>query len=206
MKKCQITIARQYGTGGREIGLALASLLGVKAYGKELINIAAEKLGFSEDILHTADEKQPSSLLFSIATGSLPHAMPNMHYDMPINDKLFSAQADIIREAASEESNVFIGRCADYILKDEPSLLRVYIYAPIEYRIKHVMSSNGVDEDEARDMIEKMDKRKSNYYKFYTGKKWGKYENYDLMINSSLLGIDGTAEVIADVVRDIFAD
>lgn len=206
MKKFQITIARQYGTGGREIGLALASMLGVRAYGKELINIAAEKLGFSEDILHTADEKHPSSLLFSIATGSLPYAMPNMHYDMPINDKLFSAQAEIIKNAASEGSNVFIGRCADYILKDDPSLLRVYIYAPTEYRIKHVMESNGVSADDAEEMIEKMDKRKSGYYNFYTGKKWGKYENYDLMINASLLGVEGTAEVIADVVRDIFAD
>ena len=109
MKNFSLTISRQYGSGGREIGLAVAKLLGVKAYGRELINLAAQKSGMSEEVLNIADEKHPSSLLYTLAMGSTAFGIPNIRYDIPINDKLFSVQSDIIRKTAETESAVFIG-------------------------------------------------------------------------------------------------
>ncbi len=201
MDKFSLTIARQYGSGGREIGLKVADLLGIKAYGRELINLAAEKSGFSEDILNTADEKHPSSLLYTLAMGSTMFGMPNIRYDVPINDKLFSVQSDIIRKTADVESAVYIGRCADYVLKKNPNLFRVFIYAPIEKRVERISERNSISIPEAKDIIEKTDKRRSNYYNFYTGAKWGRYENYDLLIDSTVLGIEGTARLIADAAK-----
>ena len=206
MKKFSLTIARQYGSGGREIGLVAADILGVKAYGRELINLAAQKSGMSEDILHIADEKHPSSLLYTLAMGSTAFGIPNIRYDIPINDKLFSVQSDIIRKTADEESAVFIGRCADYVLSENYPVFRVFIYAPIEKRIKRISERNAISESEARSLIEKTDKRRANYYNFYTGQKWGRYENYDLLIDSTIMGIEGTAQLIADAAKIKFKD
>ncbi len=198
MKKFSLTIARQYGSGGREIGLKVAEILGVKAYGRELINLAAQKSGLSEDVLSIADEKHPSSLLYTLAMGSTMYGMPNIRYDVPINDKLFAVQSDIIRKTAEKESAVYIGRCADYVLKNEENLFRVFIYAPLDKRTERISERNSISESEAKSLIEKTDKRRSNYYNFYTGAKWGRYENYDLLIDATIMGIDGTAQLIAD--------
>lgn len=206
MQKFSLTIARQYGSGGREIGLAVADILGVKAYGRELINLAAQKSGLSEDVLHIADEKHPSSLLYTLAMGSTMFGMPNIRYDVPINDKLFSVQSEIIRKTAENESAVYIGRCADYVLKNNPPLFRVFIYAPIEHRVERIAERNAISESEAKALIEKTDKRRANYYNFYTGAKWGRYENYDLLIDSSIMGIEGTARLIADAAKIKFGD
>lgn len=197
MNNFVITIARQYGSGGREIGLKVGEILNVNAYGRELINMAAQKSGYSEDVLHMADEKHPSSLLYTLAMGSTLYGMPNIRYDTPINDKLFAVQSDIIRSISEKESAVFIGRCADYALKSKPSVLRVYIYAPMDKRIERICERNGVTKSEAKDLIEKTDKRRANYYNYYTGNKWGKYDNYDIILNSSAMGIEGSAELIA---------
>ncbi len=201
MEKFSLTIARQYGSGGREIGLRVAEILGVKAYGRELINLAAQKSGLSEDVLNTADEKQPSSLLYTLAMGSTMYGIPNIRYDVPINDKLFAVQSDIIRKTAEKESAVYIGRCADYVLKNTPQIFRVFIYAPLDKRIARISERNAISEAEARTLIEKTDKRRANYYNFYTGAKWGRYENYDLLIDASIMGIDGTARLIADAAK-----
>ncbi len=201
MEKFSLTIARKYGSGGREIGLRVAEILGVKAYGRELINLAAQKSGLSEDVLNTADEKHPSSLLYTLAMGSTMFGMPNIRYDVPINDKLFAVQSDIIRNTAEKESAVYIGRCADYVLKESPKVFRVFIYAPLEKRITRISERNAITESEAKDLIEKTDKRRANYYNFYTGAKWGRYENYDLLIDASIMGIEGTAQLIADAAK-----
>ncbi len=201
MEKFSLTIARQYGSGGREIGLRVAEILGVKAYGRELINLAAQKSGLSEDVLNTADEKQPSSLLYTLAMGSTMYGIPNIRYDVPINDKLFAVQSDIIRKTAEKESAVYIGRCADYVLKNTPQIFRVFIYAPLDKRVARISERNAISEAEARTLIEKTDKRRANYYNFYTGAKWGRYENYDLLIDASIMGIDGTARLIADAAK-----
>ena len=206
MKNFSLTISRQYGSGGREIGLAVAKLLGVKAYGRELINLAAQKSGMSEEVLNIADEKHPSSLLYTLAMGSTAFGIPNIRYDIPINDKLFSVQSDIIRKTAETESAVFIGRCADYVLKDDYPTFRVFIYAPLEKRIKRISERNSISESEAKSLIEKTDKRRANYYNFYTGEKWGRYENYDLLIDSTIMGIEGTARLIADAAKIKFEE
>ena len=201
MSNFVITIARQYGSGGREIGLRVGEMLGVEAYGRELINMAAQKSGYSEDVLNLADEKHPSSLLYTLAMGSTLYGMPNIRYDSPINDKLFAVQSDIIRGIAEKENAVFIGRCADYALRNTGSILRVYVYAPTEKRIARISDRNQISASEAKDLIEKTDKRRSNYYNYYTGNKWGKYDNYDIMLDSSVMGIEGSAQLIADAAR-----
>lgn len=205
MSNFVVTIARQYGSGGREIGLSVGELLGVNAYGRELINMAAQKSGYSEDVLHMADEKHPSSLLYTLAMGSTLYGMPNIRYDAPINDKLFAVQSDIIRDISKNESAVFIGRCADYALKNTPEILRVFVYAPIESRIERICERNGISRSEAKELIEKTDKRRSNYYNYYTGNKWGRYENYDIMLDSSVMGIEGSAKLIADAAKIKFS-
>lgn len=202
-----ITIARQYGSGGREIGEKVAELLGIKYVDRELITLAAQKSGFHADVINSIDEKATNSLLYTLAMGSnsfgIPH--PNYNVDIPINDKLFIVQSDLIKSLASEESCVFVGRCADYVLAEYENRISIFLYGDMDCRIKRVCDRHdGVDEDEAKKLITKTDKRRMNYYNFYTGKKWGKYDNYHLSINTSLLGIDGTAEMIAEFVKKTF--
>ncbi|MBO5305820.1 MAG: cytidylate kinase-like family protein [Clostridia bacterium] len=196
-----ITIARQFGSGGHEVGKRLASLLGIKMYDKELIMMAAEKSGYHPDVLSKADEKAAGSLLYTLAIGSSRFGGMTGSYDMPINDKLFIAQSEIIQELANEEQCVIIGRCGDYALRNFENKLSVFIYADEEMRIGRIMESRGVSESEAQSIIAKEDKKRSSYYNFYTGKKWGSMERYGAAFNTAVLGIEGTAELIADIVR-----
>ena len=205
-EKISITIARQYGSGGREIGEKVALLLGYKYVDRELITLAAQKSGFHADVINTIDEKATNSLLYTLAMGSNSFGAPHASYsvDIPINDKLFIIQSDIIKELAEESSCVFVGRCADYVLAEHQKRVSIFLCGDEECRIKRVMARHeGVDEEEAKKLITKTDKRRANYYNFYTGKKWGKYDNYHLSLNTSVLGIEGTAKIIAEYVRSI---
>lgn len=196
--KVIITIARQYGSGGREIGEKVAARLGIPLYDKEIIADAAAKGNLDENVLKTADETAVNSLLYTLAMGSNVLGT-SMHfgYKMPLNDKLFILQSDVIKEYARESSCVVIGRCGDYVLRDEKPLLRVFIYGDLDHRQQRVKERHPeVKPSQVIDIINKTDKRRASYYNFYTGNKWGKYDNYDLAINSSTLGIDGTAEII----------
>lgn len=195
-----VTIARRYGSGGREIGEKVAALLGVKCYDQELITMAAERGNFSEDALARADEVAAGSLLYTLAMGSTSHglgAVPH-GYHMPINDKLFYLQSDLVREISEKEDCVFVGRCADYVLRDEPCVLRVFIYGDDENRIDRIMRFHDLPRNKAIDLMNKTDHRRASYYNFYTGQKWGKQENYSLSIDAYTLGMDGTAKMIAD--------
>ena len=201
-KKVIITVARQYGSGGREIGERVAELLGIPKYDKELITMAAEKDGFSEAALEKIDETATSSLLYTLAMGSNLFAgahVPQMH--LPLNDKLFVRQSEVIRSLAEKESCVIIGRCADYVLRNDPNRFSVFVYGDIACRRARVAERHSVKESAALDLINKTDRRRASYYNFYTGGKWGKYDNYHLAVNSSALGIEGTAQVIAEAVR-----
>ncbi len=201
-----ITIARQYGSGGREIGEKVAKLLGFKYVDKELVTLASQKSGFHADVISSIDEKATNSLLYTLAMGSSSFGTPHTVYsvDVPINDKLFIIQSDIIKSLVEEEPCVFVGRCADYVLSEHKKKVSVFLYGDIECRIKRVMERHeGVDEDEAKKLIAKTDKRRMNYYNFYTGKKWGKFDNYQLALNTSVLGIDGSAKIIAEFVKSI---
>ena len=179
-----ITIARQYGSGGREVGMRLAEVLGIKSYDRELITMAAQKSGMSSEILNHADEKATNSLLYTLALGSSYYGAASIGTDVPINDKLFITQSQIIRDLAAEGPCIIIGRCSDYVLRTNPARFSVFIYAPIEARIRRVIERGAAKtEKEARDLISRTDKRRINYY-------------------SSFLGIEGSARAIADVYRE----
>ena len=199
-----ITIGRQYGSGGREIGEKLAAKLGIAFYNNELITMAANKSGMAHNVVGEADEKATNSLLYTLAMGSsFFNGNAGVAFDMPINDKLFVTQSDIIKGLAEEAPAVFIGRCADYVLRDCPNLVKLFIHAPLEFRAKHVSERHDVTPDKAKDIIVKTNKRRSNYYNYYTGQKWGRLENFDVAINSAKLGIDGTVELLAAYIEDI---
>ena len=204
MKRVVVTIARQYGSGGREIGEKVAEILGIPKYDKEFVTLAA---GRDETVcaeaLEKVDERATNSLLYTLAAGSnLFGMMPGSPLSLPLNDKLFVLQSAIIRQKAEEESCVMIGRCADYVLRDNPERLSVFIYASLEERKRRVAVRHGITEGQAVDVINKTDRRRASYYNFYTGGKWGKFDNYDIAINSAYLGIEGTARVIADMARE----
>jgi len=200
-KNYAITIGRQFGSGGREIGKRLGELLGIKAYDNELLKMAADKKGIHPDYLRRVDEKANNSLLYTLAMGVSMHRAGNTGVEMPINDKLFMAQTEVIKEIAERESAIFVGRCADYVLRHHPARLSFFIYSDYEARVARVMQEHDCPRKEAEDLITKTDKSRVNYYNFYTGKKWGKFENYHLSVNSSLLGIEGTAQMIADIAK-----
>ncbi len=198
MKKNYIvTIARQYGSGGDEVGQHLANISGYKFYDKDLIILAAQKSGYSTDALQHVDEKAANSLLYTLALGSAAYNHGIEHVNLPINDKLFVIQSEIIKDIAKkEEGAVIVGRCADYVLSGSPNLVRIFLCADFDARVKTVMKKQGVSEAQAKDMIVKTDKRRGNYYSYYTGDKWGKAEKYDLVISTSTIGIQGAAELI----------
>lgn len=196
-----ITIARQYGSGGREIGHRLAEELGIRCYDHDLIVMAAEKSGMSEEVLHHADEKAASSLLYTLVMGSNMYRGNIDHFNVPINDRLFATQAEIIRDLAAKESCVIVGRCADYILYEHTQCVRVFLYADFENRVKTVAERLSVSEDEAREQITKTDRRRSNYYNYYTGRKWGRLDNYDLAIATDKIGTENTVRMISDFTK-----
>ena len=202
MQNIVITIARQYGSGGREIGVKVAELLGIKSYDRELITMAAQKNGMSVEALQNIDERATSSLLYTLAMGSSSYGHhTSLGFDMPVNDRLFVVQSELIREIAQKEDCVIVGRCADYVLREHQNVISIFVYADIEIRIKRIMETHGLSYDEAKDLVNKTDKRRINYYNFYTGRKWGKYDHYQMSIDSSLLGIDGSAKIIADIAK-----
>ena len=207
-KKLIITIARQYGSGGREIGERVAEILDIPMYDKELIKDAAAKGSLNEEVLRTTDESAANSLLYTLAMGSnVLGATMQFGYKMPLNDKLFILQSEVIREYAAAGSCVIIGRCADYVLRDEENVLKIFIYSNIETREKRIRERYpDIKSSQVLDVINKTDKRRASYYNFYTGNKWGKYDNYDLAINAATFGIEKTAELIADFAKNFIKD
>ena len=197
MKKHVITIARQYGSCGREIGRHLADALGYKYYDRDLITMAAEKSGYDKDLLSEADEKASNSLLYTLALGSSVYAQGFDQINVPLNDKLFIVQSDIIREIyESGNGAVIVGRCADYVLSGREDVAHIFITADFDKRVSTVAERNQISEAKAKEMVIKTDKRRANYYNYYTGNKWGKIDGYDLIINSCKTGIDGAVKVI----------
>ena len=172
-KKVIITIARQYGSGGREIGTLVAEMLGIPLYDKQIITDAAAKGDLSEEVLKTADESAANSLLYTLAMGSNV-AGTTMHfgYKMPINDKLFILQSELIKEYADKGSCVIIGRCSDYVLRDTEGVLRLFIYGDLDHRKARVAERHPeIKSSQIIDVINKTDRRRSSYYNFYTGNK-----------------------------------
>ncbi len=204
MKNYIVTIAREYGSGGRECGKKLAELLGYKFYDKDLITLAAQKSGMSTETLSTVDEKAASSLLYTLALGSSIYNTGMGNVNLPINDKLFVVQSQIIKDIAnSGESAIIVGRCADYVLAEKNNVVKVFITADFDTRVENVMKRHELTNSQARDLVIKTDKRRSNYYSYYTGEKWGKADKYDLVISTAKIGIDGAAEMIANYIKKL---
>lgn len=199
-----ITISRQFGSGGHDVGEKLARQLDVPFYDKALIAMAAKQSGLSEEVFAHADEKATSSLLYSMVMGnySFGARVPGIN-EMPINDKLFIIQSDIIKKAAAEGPCVVVGRCADYILREHDNCLKVFIHACKEDRIRRSVQKKDCEERKASDFVTKKDKQRANYYNFYSNKRWDDLQNYDISINTSRFTIDQAVELLVDAARKL---
>lgn len=203
-QKYIITIARQFGSGGREIGKALADKLGIPFYDKELISIAAKESGVDSDVFENVDEHAANSLLYSLSMGlySFGNGFSAMG-DLPVNDRLYILQHKIIKKLAEQGSCVIVGRCADYVLKERDNVINIFIHADIEHRKKRAVEVHGVDKSRAEQIVNKTDKVRANYYSFYSGQKWGYAQYYDLCIDSSDLSIDQAVALIESYINII---
>ena len=201
-KHLVICIGRQFGSGGREIGLGLAKKLGIRFYDKEILKKAAEESGIVEELFEKADEKPTNSFLYSLSMGTHGQAMNFTNYnDYLTNDKLFLFQTDAIRKMADESSCVFIGRCADYILRGRKDMFSVFIHAPLELRIQRICRLYNLEEDAARSLIRKTDRSRANYHNFYADRDWGAAGSYDMSINSGKFGVDGAVQLIVSAAE-----
>ncbi|NLJ31394.1 MAG: cytidylate kinase-like family protein [Clostridiales bacterium] len=197
MNQTIFTIGRQYGSAGREIGKRLAQSLDIPFYDKALIALAAKESGLSEKVLQNADEKASGSLLYSLIMGNYTFgSLPEISENLPVNDRLFSIQSDLIKKAAEKGPCVIVGRCADDILRENPHLFSVFIFADKFSRMDRIVDQYGIEPEKAAEFLVKKDKQRANYYNFYTNKKWGGVENYHLSLDSSSVGIDGAVDLI----------
>ena len=199
------TIGREVGSNGLAVGEALAKKLGINFYDKELLQEAAKKSGFCEEILENHDEKPTNSFLYSLVmdTYSTAGYATAPFLDMPLNHKVFLAQFDAIKSLAEQESCVIVGRCADYALADKPNVVNVFIRADLEDRIKNVSKRLDISNNKAKDLCHKKDKQRSSYYNYYTSKKWGDSRSYDLCINLSKISIDDAVDMIISYKKNM---
>lgn len=193
-----ITIGREFGSGGLDIGRMLSEKLNVKCYDKELLSMAAKESGLCKEIFENHDEKPTNSFLYSLVmdTYSVSGYTSAPFLDMPLNHKVFLAQFEAIKNLAEKESCIIVGRCADYALAEHPNCLNVFIHADMEFRINHIMETYGLSREKAKDTIHKTDKKRASYYNYYSSKKWGDARSYNLALDSSQLGLQGCCEMI----------
>lgn len=194
--KSIITIGRQYGCGGRTICKMLSEELGIPFYDKELIDYAANKSGISPEILEQYDERATNSLLYSLSISSYSYvgSAINTHH-IPLNDQLYISQSEVIKQLSEKGPCIILGRCADYVLKDRDDVLNVFIHCDFDIRVERIMELYGMPKSKAADLIKKTDKRRASYYSYYTRRKWGELENFDLSINSKI-GFDKVVSLI----------
>lgn len=197
--KTILTIGRQFGSGGKEIGIRVAKELGIPFYDKEILKEAARKSGLCEKILENFDER-PKSLLYSIAMDSYLFAAPGTGVGDSLEQQVYLATFNTIRQIAAQGPCVIIGRCADYALADNPDHLSLFIHAPMEDRIRRVAERQGLSPEKARVLIHKTDKRRASYYEYYSSQKWGAVDSYDFCLNSGCLGLGRTVELIQAIV------
>jgi cytidylate kinase len=203
-EKFSITIGRELGSGGRQVGEKLASQLGISFYDKKLIQIASLKSGLGKEFFEQADEKTNHSLFGGrlAILGSLEGRNYSGNYLS--NERLFTIQSEVIEKLAEEKSAVFVGRCADYVLKKDPYCVNIFVCADMKDRIKHVSEKQNITEKIAKEIIEKTDKKRAEYYNYFSNKIWGKAESYHLCVNSSVLGIDDTVNIISQFIKQKF--
>ena len=203
MKHMIINVGRQVGAGGQEIGRMLAEDFDAKFYDRELLNLAAKESGFSEKFFKQNDEKK--GFLRGLLNVQTPHLSGGNLYGSNFSqERLFQFQSDAIRKAAQEGSCVFLGRCADYVLRDFDNVVNVFITASMDFRVQLVSKVKELDAEHARKLIEHVESRRAQYYNYYTGKRWGAAESYDLCIDASILGLEETEKLIAEFIRKKF--
>lgn len=203
MKHIIINIGRQLGSGGHDIGRMLALDFQAKYYDRELLNLAAKESGLSEKIFEQNDEKK--GFFRGLLNLGSPHVSSGRVYNSGVSqESLFQFQSEAIKKAANEGSCVFVGRCADYVLRNLPNTVSVFVTAAMDYRVQQIMNKQHLDEDAARKFIEQGESERATYYNYYTGKKWGAAESYDLCIDSSVLGLVETEKIIAQFIKKKF--
>ncbi len=199
--KTIITIGREYGSAGRQIGRVVAKDLDIKLYDREMLDRAAKESGLCQELFETHDEKPTSSFLYSLVMDTYSMGYSAGSYsEMPINHKVFLAQFDAIKKIADEGPCILVGRCADYALENYDNVLRIFVRADMEAKIRRIARLYNLTDAKAKDMIVKTDKKRSSYYNYYSNKKWGYAASYDVCINSSMYGIEGTAKLIESIV------
>lgn len=192
-----VTISRQFGSGGSEIGRKLAEALGVHCYDKDILRMNSDESGIKESYFHLADERAGNKLLYRIISSLTPEqGAPSFGSDLVSADNLFRFQSEVIRKLAAEESCVFIGRCADYVLEGTDGLVRIFIYADMEQRIARIREKKLYEEKDIVKNIRRIDKERRDYHRYYTGRSWEDVENYDLMLNTSKLGVVGSVQAV----------
>jgi cytidylate kinase len=191
-----ITISREFGSGGRELGIKLAKKLNIPFYDKELISLAAEQSGLSEESFLHYDENIPAT-----KSDDQHYSQFSSIYDISMSDQIFFAQTRVIRKLAEQGSCIIVGRCADRVLRES---INLFVYANIEERIQRIVSIHtGEKTDCMERRVREIDKRRKDYYQYYTGNEWGKSQNYDLCINSSLVGIEGCLKTVLAYLRSL---
>lgn len=204
MEKRIIAISREYGSGGRQIGKMTAAKLGMEYYDKELIEAAAKEIGFPSDIVSDREQRLTNSLLYNFAVGTLygiTYPKEPKLSELPLTEQIFQVQKKAIEEAAKRGPCVFVGRCADNILRSRPDVIKVFIYAGYEVRRRRALEEYGELEEYIDDFMHQTDKRRRIHYENYTNQKWGARENYDLMLNSGELGVDKCISLLCDTVK-----
>ena len=204
MGKKIITISREYGSGGRQVGLTVAKKLGMEFYDKELIDAAAKEIGFPTEMIADREQRLTNSLLYNFAMGTLygiAYPREPKVSELPLTEQIYQAQKKAIEEAAKRGSCIFVGRCADYILKSRPDVLRVFIYADRDIRKRRAIEEYGEIEEYIDEFMYQTDKRRRIHYENYTNQKWGSRENYDLMLNSGDLGLYKCVELLCEAVK-----
>lgn len=193
MKSIIITIGRQFGSGGHELGEKLAARLGIPFYDRNLLEAAAEHCGITKEMIAALDEQPTNSFLYSLSTGH--YGVGDVH--LPLENRVFLAMTEAIREIADKGSCVIVGRCADHVLAGREELLRVFVHADKASRVKRIMEKLELSEREATQRMQRTDKKRAGYHDFYCDNKWGAADSYDLTLNSAALGIDNAVELIA---------
>ena len=197
-----ITIGRQYGSGGAEVGKKLGQRMGLDVYDKEILKMTSDESGIRESYFHLADERAGKKLLYKIVQSLIPeNTSPSTGSDLVSADNLFRFQSEVIRKLAAEESCVIMGRCADYVLEGAEGLVRVFLYADMEYREKRISDLGYYEHRDIRKNIKRIDRERRDYHRYYTGRDWENVENYDLMLNTASLGTEGAMEAIRAYLR-----
>ena len=191
-----ITISRQYGSGGRFIAKLLAEKLGIPYYDNELITMAARESGYSEAIFEKAEQLSTHSFLYSLSMFGSTDGI----YGLPLADKVYLAQSDIIKKCADKGPCVIVGRCSDYVLKEYDNVLNFFIHSDEQSKIARAVKYYGIEADKAASELKKKDKKRANYYNYYTSQSWGDFSNYHVSLNSDAVGIDAAVDILASYV------